>query len=335
VFGQDGALLARPFDARRLDFTGEPFLLSDKLGGNVLIPTYSIYSVSENGVLVFDPSVKRQRGQYRWVDRRSQQIKPLETPTGNNQHWLSPDEERFIALLTDPQTSTNDLWMYDISGGNAQRFTFDPSNDSCPVWSPDGSHIVWASNRDGGILNLYQKAASLAGEETLLWKSDYNKFPTDWSRDGRFIIYRQNEPKTKADVWVLTASGGDQGKAFPVVQTEANEMAGGILPDGGGVAYTSGVSSRYEVYVQSFPKGGGKRQVSIGGGNHPRWRLDGRELFYHAGDGKLMAAPVKIGESFEMGAAVSLFEFRSGTFQDLFKPYAVTADGQRFLINAV
>jgi hypothetical protein len=100
------------------------------------------------------------------------------------------------------------------------------------------------------------------------------------------------------------------------------------------LAYASDVSGRYEVYVQSFPDGGGKRQVSTSGGSHPRWRLDGRELFYYAGDGKLMAAPVRSGESFEEGAAVSLFEFRAGP-PSFFAPYAVTADGQRFLINAV
>ena len=164
-----------------------------------------------------------------------------------------------------------------------------------------------------GVANLYQKAASGAGEETLLLKSDYPKFPTDWSRDGRFIIYRQTDPKTKSDVWVLPEPGSGEAKPFPVVRTEANETAGTLSPDGRWLAYASDVSGRYEVYVQSFPGGGGKRQVSTGGGNHPRWRRDGRELFYYAGDGKLMAAPVRSGESFEMGAAVSLFEFRAGT----------------------
>ena len=108
-----------------------------------------------------------------------------------------------------------------------------------------------------------------------------------------------------------------------------------LSPDGRWLAYASDVSGRYEVYVQSFPEGVGKRQVSNDGGNHPRWRRDGRELFYYAGDGKLMAAPVRSGESFEMDAAVSLFDLRAGTLRAPFRPYAVTADGQRFLINEV
>jgi eukaryotic-like serine/threonine-protein kinase len=120
-----------------------------------------------------------------------------------------------------------------------------------------------------------------------------------------------------------------------VVQTEANEVAGALSPDGHWLAYTSNASGRHEIYVQSFPDGGGKRQVSTGGGNSPRWRRDGRELFYYAEDGKLMAAPVRSGESFETGAAVSLFEFRAGIPPAAFTPYVVTDNGQRFLINTV
>jgi len=149
-------------------------------------------------------------------------------------------------------------------------------------------------------VNLYQKAANLAGEETLLLKSDYTKLPTDWSRDGRFIIYHQIDPKTKVDVWVLPAPGSGEAKPFPLVRTEANEAVGTLSPDGRWLAYVSDVSGRFEVYVQSFPDGGGKQQVSTGVGNYPRWRRDGRELFYYAGDGKLMAAPVEGGESFEI-----------------------------------
>src|SRR5262245_58856412 len=335
IFGRDGALLARPFDTSRMEFTGEPFSLSDKVGSDLGYVNDFTFSVSDNGVLVFDPSIERHRRQYRWMDRRGQLINSLDVATGLYQHWLSPDEKRFIADRRDPQTSTSDLWLFDVGGGASTRFTLDPASDIIPVWSPDGSRIVWESSRDGGTFNLYQKAASLAGEDTLLWKSDHAKYPTDWSRDGRFIIYREDDPKTKSDLWFLPVTGSSEAKPFPVVQTEANEISGALSPDERWLAYASDESGQYEVYVQSYPAGGGKRQVSTGGGNHPRWRRDGRELFYYARDGKLMAAPVRSGESFDVGAAVSLFEFRSGTVQALYAPYAVTGDGQRFLINAV
>jgi hypothetical protein len=334
LFGHDGALLARPFDAGRLEFTGEPFSLADKVGSDLHYANHFTFSVSDNGVLVFDASLKRQRGHYFWMDRRGQQINSLGVDGGVSGNWLSPDEKHFVADRLDPQTSTRDLWLYDVFGGGAARFTFDPAPDFCPLWSPDGRRIIWASNRGGVFANLYQKPANGAGEETLLMKSDRAKLPTDWSCDGRFIIYRQSGGRTKSDVWVLPVRGSEAGTPFPVVQTEANETAGALSPDGRWLAYASDASGRYEIYVQGFPEGGGKRQVSTGGGNHPRWRRDGLELFYYAGDGKLMATSVRSGESFDVGAAVSLFEFHAGTTEE-YLPYAVTADGQRFLINAV
>src|SRR5262245_39939236 len=171
VFGREGALLARPFDTSRLEFAGEPFPLSEKVGidpGNV---NYFTFSVSDDGVLVFDPSANRWRNQYQWVDRRSQRFNPLDVAGYVSGPWLSPDKKHFIADRPDPQTNDIDLWLYDLSGAAAVRFTFNPAGDFCPVWSPDGSCIVWASNRDV-VVYLYQKSANLAGEGTLLWKSE-------------------------------------------------------------------------------------------------------------------------------------------------------------------
>src|SRR5262245_19940962 len=334
VFSRDGALLARPFDTGRLEFAGDPFQLSDKVGSDLVSINYFTFSVSDNGVLVFDPSPNRQRRQYRWVDRRGQQINPLDLDAGNTGPWLSPDEKRFVADRIDPRTGTSELWLSDVSGSNLTRFTFNQAGDFYPVWAPDGSRIVWSSTRDLHV-NLYQKAASGAGEEALLWKSDYSKALSDWSRDGRFIIYIQADPKTNGDVWFLPLTGSGEKKPFLVVQTEANETAGTLSPDGRWLAYASNVSGRQEIYVQSFPNGGGKRQVSNGGGTGPHWRGDGRELFYYGGDGKLMATQFRSGESFEVDAVVPLFEFRAGNLHRPFASYAVTGDGQRFLINGV
>ncbi|MGH9579764.1 MAG: TolB family protein, partial [Terriglobales bacterium] len=186
-----------------------------------------------------------------------------------------------------------------------------------------------------GLYHLYQKAASGAGQDTLLLKSNNFTFPTDWSRDGRYLVYRDIDPKTKYDVWVLPLGPLDgKQQPFPVLQTEANETAAVLSPDGQWLAYTADESGRYEVYVQSFPRGGGKRQISTGGGIGPHWRGDGKELYYHAPDGKLMAAPVTSGTSLEVGRPVALFEFRAGS--NLITPYySVTKDGQRFLLSTI
>jgi len=165
-----------------------------------------------------------------------------------------------------------------------------------------------------------------------LLKSDNFKLPTDWSRDGRYLIYREIDAKTKYDLWVLPLDGKQQ--PFPFLQTEANEAAAALSPDGQWLAYASDESGNYAVYIQSFPSGGGKRQMSTGGGIGPQWRGDGKELYYHGPDGKLMAAPVTSGTSLEVGTPVALFEFRAGG--NLITPYySVTRDGQRFLLSTI
>jgi eukaryotic-like serine/threonine-protein kinase len=337
LFGHGEALMAQPFDAETRQLSGEPFPVARQVGlifGNSVSSHRRNFSVSENGVLVFDPLLDRQRSQLIWVDRGGRKIDSLNGMDNVGLVRLSPDDKRFIVERLDFQTGNLDLWLSNVTGGNATRFTFDPALDHFPVWSPDGSRIVWSSNREGPF-HLYEKAASGAGQDALLLRSDYYKFASDWSRDGRFIIYRQLDPKTKHDVWVLPVGplAGDQ-KPFPFVQTEANESGGVLSPDGQWMAYAADESGRYEVYVQSFPGGGGKRQISTAGGIGPYWRGDGRELFYHAPDGKLMAAAVKGGASFETGAPVALFEFRASG--NLITPYySVTSDGQRFLLSTI
>jgi serine/threonine protein kinase/Tol biopolymer transport system component len=336
LFGREGALMAQPFDADRRQLTGEPVPVARQVAaiflGNMPSARRRNFSVSDTGVLVFDSLPNRQRSQLVWVDRRGRKTSSLDGLDNVGMLRLSPDDQRFIVTRFDFKTGGSDLWMSDATGGNVTRFTFDAANDSFPIWSPDGSRIVWASNQEGPV-HLYQKAASGSGQEALLFKSDHYKFPADWSRDGRFIIYRELNPQTKYDVWVLPVGplSGDQ-KPFPFLQTEANETATVLSPDGQWMAYSSDESGRYEVYVQSFPRGGSKRQVSTDGGIGPHWRGDGKELFYHASDGKLMAVAVKGGASFEASAPVPLFEFRAGG--GVLAPYyAVTRDGQRFLLS--
>jgi Tol biopolymer transport system component len=217
--------------------------------------------------------------------------------------------------------------------------------DEFPIWSPDGSRIVFDSNRDGQR-NLYQKATSGAGNEELLLKSDELKVPYDWSSDGRFIIYGRVDSKTLSDLWVLPLDGDREPFAF--LQTRFDEWYGMFSPDAQWLAYMSNETGRMEVYVQPFspkpgqPAGGaavgpgGKWQVSTAGGRFPAWRRDGKELFYIAADGKLTAVEVKVvvtktSATFAAGAPKALFDSgirRASIFLQL-----ATPDGRRFLIN--
>ena len=342
LFGREGGLMAQPFDTNVQRLTGEPFSIAANVGstfGYVTANPRRNFSVSEDGVLVFDPHPKRERTQLMWVDRGGKPIASLVGPMDElydvSSLRLSPDDQRFMVTRTDPQTDSTDLYLSDVTGRNAKRFTTDLAFDNFPIWSPDGSRIVWSSNREGPF-QLYEKAADGSGKDTRLHESDYFNTASDWSRDGSFIIYNQIDPKTnKYDVWVLpvTPSTGAI-SPFPILHSEANEFAATLSPNRQWIAYHSDKTGRDEIYVQSFPKGGSEQIVSNGGGGGPHWRGDGKELFYHALDGKLMAAQVKGGASFEAGTPAPLFEFRAGGY--LTTPYySVTRDGKRFLLSTI
>ena len=217
------------------------------------------------------------------------------------------------------------------------RFTFDGAPDAYPIWSPDGRRVVFSSNR--GILDLYEKKASGGGTEELLLATPEFKVPTDWSLDGRFLLYRRDAPNHSFDIWALPMDGNR--KPFPVIQTDFDERDGQFSPDGRWVAYESNESGRFEIYVQPFPGPGGKWQMSTNGGAQVRWRRDGKELFYIGLDGQLMAAPFRLasnGQAVEPATPVSLFVTRipGGALQAGFKQqYVVSPDGQRFLINSL
>src|SRR5215813_2225732 len=329
LYLREGALLAQPFDAKRLETTGDAFPIAEQIQH---IPALGrgVFSVSENGVLAYQTGSATGNLQLTWFDRSGKPLGVLDDPAPNANPKLSPDGKRLAVVITDPQTGHPDIWLYELARGIKTRFTFDPAGEREPIWSPDGSRIVFTSNRKGHF-DLYQKSANGAGSEELLLESNFDKAPSSFSPNGRFLLYSAVDPKTKADLWVLPL-GGDR-KPFPFLQTEFTESFGQFSPDGRWIAYRSDESRGGEIYVAPFPGPGGQRQVSTAGGRQPRWRGNGKELFYLSPDDKMMAAEVNgQGATLEVGAVRPLFEARQSVTGGFL--YDVTGDGQRFLINA-
>lgn len=332
LFGREGALLAQAFDATTLRLTGSPVVVAPRVATVIGVSTNyrrRAFTASATGLLVFDPNPDRQRTQVAWLDRRGAALRALDALDNVSTLRLSPDERRLLMSRIGQPGLNNDLWLAEADGEGATRFTFDPGNDQFGVWSPDGRRLVWASNRSG-TFDLYEKDAAQAGGDTLVFSSDQYKFPTDWSPDGRFILFRTIDPVTRHDIWILPR-GGDQ-RPYPLLNSTANENLGVFSPDAKWIAYMSDETGRFEVYVEAFPGGGGRRQVSAAGGVSPRWRGDGSELYYYAPDGMLVAVPVSWGPTMTLGAPSRLFEFRPSS--NLTMPfYSPSRDGQRFVVS--
>jgi eukaryotic-like serine/threonine-protein kinase len=327
LFGHEKSLTAQPFEAKTLRLGSEPFTVAEEIA-TIDNTVFRNFSASDNGVLVFDPEPRRRHKQARWVDRAGKTINTLDQFDDLRITKLAPDGRQFVATTYALSTNNFDLWLSDVTGGNPVRFTFDPADEYFPVWSPDASRIAWAARRDGAF-HLYEKAVNGTGQEAHLFQSEQQAIPTDWSRDGRHLIFRQIDPKTKHDLWALPLFG--EQKPFPLLQTTANEGGGTLSPDGQWLAYHSDESGRHEIYVQHFTGGSGKRRVSTNGGVAPQWRGDGKELYYHALDNKLMAVPVTPQTSFAVGTPVALVEYPYSGNAEI-PNYSVDRDGRRFLL---
>ena len=323
LYYRDKTLLAQRFDLKRFALTGEPTtMLTGILNLSV---ARAVFAVSDSGVLVAQTGGGVTLSQPVWFDRKGNEVGVVGKPDVYGNVSILPNGRAVAVDKTDLGSQNVDIWIYELQRESARRLTFDPATEAPSIWSPDGARLVFSSNRQLNY-DLYMKNADGSQEEKNIVHDDIDKFANDWSRDGKYILYTR-----ATDLWFATLPELKSSLFLKAVSVLRN---GQFSPDGKWVAYASNESGKWEIYVNSFPAERGKWQVSVGGGEQPRWRGDGKELFYLSSDGKMMAAPVTIGAHFDAGTPIALFQ--AAPLQPFALPdqfiYDVSRDGQRFLI---
>jgi Tol biopolymer transport system component len=326
VYVLNGMLVAHPFDADAGTMTGDPLPLADSIGVSAV--GLADFSASHNGALAYRGGQTGAR-KLLWRDRSGRELGQVGEPAEYRVTSFSPEGQRIVVDVVEPDGGNTDLWIHDLERGVASRFTFDEVFDGVPLWSPDGSRIVFSSSRGEGSDALYWKDASGAGAAELLLQAEEDIYPSDWSRDGSVLAFMRYEDETRWDIWALPMDGASE--PFPVLQSEFAEVRPGFSPDGRWLVYNSNESGAMEVYVTQFPGPGGKWQVSTSGGREPRWSADGDEIFYLDATQNLVTVPVSTGDTFKAGMPETLFD--AGLFPLTARNrYSVTDDGQRFLM---
>ena len=324
LFSRDGTLLAQPFDAGALRVTGDPTPISDNVWlhratGN------AAFSVSENGNVVYQAGPNPAR--LTWRDRSGRETGTVGAPALFGRPRISRDGSHIAVEVADSRIGNRDIWIYDGQLGLAKRFTADPADAVSAVWSPGGDRIAFGSGGESA-LDIYVKTVNGIGSKQLLLKQKGVQLPLDWSPDGSRIVYEDFSPgrSAKKELWVLSLTEKPEGA--PLLRTPFSASAARYSPDGGWIAFVSEESGRSEVYVVPADGQGGIRRVSASGGSLPRWRRDGKELFYLAVSDDLLAVPTKTTGGFEAGSPTVLF-----TANPPPDDYDVAPDGHRFLFQ--
>ncbi|MEO8596364.1 MAG: protein kinase [Candidatus Solibacter sp.] len=329
LYISDRNLMAQPYTVGKQDLTKEAFVLATDIGA-VRSMALAPLSVSATGVLVYQ-GVGQPTRQMVWMDRAGKQIAVAGEPGTWGPPRISPNGNRAVAAKTGPDGKTAHLWLLDSAGGTEQ-LTDGPMHEGSPVWSPDGSKVAYFG-KQGEALDIFIRGTQAASKPELYVKSAERKFPSDWSRDGRFVLFSVEQKDTRLDLWGLSV--GDR-RTAPVLDTMYSEGFGTISPDGKWMAYQSDQSGKNEIFVQSWDgltNGTRRRWVVSKVGGLPRWRSDGAELFYMTPDGRLVAVGIHIGADGGIEASPPQMLFQTRPLPKSWNLYDVSPDGQRFLVN--
>ncbi len=336
VYARDGELLAVPFDADRREVTGGEVALVEGVGDGGPFTGAAHFSPSRTGSLVYVPTTALAGGaefNLVWVDRAGREEVAFVEPTASDLPRLSPSGDRVAVQLAD--AGTTDVAVLDLTRQTRERLTFDPGIDERPIWTPDGSRIVFVSSRDGG--GLFSKAADGTGEVDVLLNTDRIIWDLSWLPDGSLVTSDADVTGGPPDISVLSAQGNRT--LTPLIDDDAVKVRPALSPNGDVLAYVSNESGSFQVYVTSFPNVGEiKRRVSTDGGTDPVWSPDGRELFYRCcyprrGPGQLLSATVETDPALHVGQPHTLFQTGPFAFFELGRSYDIAPSGDRFLMR--
>ncbi|HLF95113.1 MAG TPA: hypothetical protein VJB14_16715, partial [Planctomycetota bacterium] len=331
IYARNGSLRAQRFNPGRLEVSGDPIVLIDGLQYLGVYQSH-LFSLSDTGLLAYVAGEGTLTRQLTWVDRKGAIVETVGKPGNYFSPRLSRDGQRIAYDQSEATTDSGDIWALDRERGIATRLTFDPRNESAPVWSPDDRRLLFFGNLPGGS-DLFTVPSDGTGTIEAILANGADNVPSDWSKDGKFILVQSDDSSGRGnnDLWIYSL---EEKKAAPWLDTPFVEKEGRFSPDQRWIAYDSNESGRMEVYVRGFIPPGGKWRVSSDGGYAPVWRADGRELFYISPGSKLMSVAIGPGTRFAGAAPVPLFRI-PGEILDLpvVTQYDVSPDGQRFLMN--
>ena len=325
-------LVSIPFDPAAGTISGSATVIATVVGYQPST-IWTALAVAQNGTLIYNTGVGAAESALTWVDRSGKELGRIGDPAIMANPMLSPDGTRLAIDISDQKANNVDIWIESTTGASNSRFTFDPAEEAVGVWSRDGKVVAYRSDAEGSTVNL-KSATGLEREKkrfTMPPSSMDDLIPNSWSLDDRqILITRQGAAGAHLELLPIA-----EGAPSRLLSGNSNEKNGQISPDGKWVAYASDESGNWEIYVTSFPGAEGKWQVSRGGGTEPRWRGDGKEIFYIAPSGVLMAVPVNGETTFATGQPAPLFQIHGRapiSSTDVFT-YDVAKDGKRFLVN--
>jgi Tol biopolymer transport system component len=323
-------LMAWAFDADALKLRGKPFRLVPD--DNVDYRWFTGEpNVSAGGSTLAYTSGKYRRVQLTWVNRTGRPLQTLGEVGVYFDPFLSADGTMLALERHDSGRGSGDIWTVDLARGAFSRLTSAPGYETTPVWGPD-RRVAYASDQTEAP-SIYVNSSTAASAESLLISPPTRSFPLDWSQDGRYVVFMLNGSSTRNDVWIYDA---ERKSSRPLLASAFNEGWARISPDGRWIAYVSDESQQREVYVRSFPEGPVKLQISTAGGGEPQWRADGRELFYIAPDNTITSVDVRsTATSFDASKPAGLFTANVDQNKSVRNQYAVSRDGQRFLVLSV